>query len=61
MNNNNNIILTYILESLHQREFGLQNSQHQVVLASNCYERLTNIKVGWKIRKWMRNGLKWIG
>jgi len=43
MNNNINIILIDSLESLYQRDFGLQSSQKWVVLASHCHERLTNI------------------
>jgi len=60
MNNNINIILIDSLKSLHQREFSLQSSQRQVVLVSHCHERLTNIKVGCKGRKWKRNGFKQI-
>ena len=42
--NNNNIILTNSLESLHHREFGLQSSKQRVILASHCHERLTKNK-----------------
>ena len=52
-NNNINIILIDSLESLHQKEFGLQSSQQKVVLACHCHERLTNIKDGMKMEeKW---------
>jgi len=54
LNNNINIILIDSLESLDQREFGLQNSQQRVVLAFHCHGRLTNIKVRWKGRKWIQ-------
>ena len=47
-NNNINIIFIDSLESLHQREFGLQNSQQRVVLACHCHEKLTSIKGGMK-------------
>jgi len=55
-NNNINIILIDSLESLHQREFGLQSSQQWVVLASYCHEKLTNIKGGMKWREMEWNG-----
>ena len=50
-NNNINIILINSLESLHQREFGLQSSQQRVVIVSNCHEKLTSIKDGMKWKK----------
>ena len=56
MNNNNNIILKDSLESFHQREFSLHNSQQRVALTSHCQLRLTNMKVGSNEREWKRNG-----
>ena len=50
-NNNINIILIYSLESLYQREFGLESSQQRVILAPHCHDKFTSIKVG---MKWKR-------
>ena len=57
MNNNNNIILTNSLESLHHKEFDLESSQQWVVLASHCHERLIKNKGGMKGKKMEE---KWI-
>ena len=57
-NNNINIILIDSLESLHQREYGLQTSQQRVLLASHCHKKLTNIKVRWNEGKWRSNEVK---
>lgn len=57
-NNNINIILIYSLESLYQREFGLESSQQRVILAPHCHDKFTSIKVG---MKWKRKWVKQIG
>ena len=58
MNNNINIILIDSLESLHQREFGLQSSQQRVVFSLSLSWETYKNRGGMKEKK---NGLKRIG